>query len=65
MDITVDIITSHPQFVLLRVRTNNTKDYGWVSIVHASPSHDLHKKMYRDLDAQNLNIKGLWLSIGD
>lgn len=55
--IKVDIFMSHPQFILFNTSKGN-KDLGYVSIVYASPNHDLRKKLWSDLNAQDLNING-------
>ncbi|XP_075499925.1 uncharacterized protein LOC142538495 [Primulina tabacum] len=63
-DIHLEIVYSHPQFVLARVEGNNRIPW-FLSIVYGSPNATLRKRLWQDLTKENLNIAGPWLSIGD
>ncbi|XP_073051702.1 uncharacterized protein [Primulina eburnea] len=63
-DVTLEILYSHPQFVLARVETTNSAPW-LLTIVYGSPNPTLRKRLWQDLTKENLNIQGPWLSIGD
>ncbi|XP_073046080.1 uncharacterized protein [Primulina eburnea] len=63
-DVTLEILYSHPQFVLARVETNNSVPW-FLTIVYGSPNPTLRKRLWQDLTKENLNIQGSWLSVGD
>lgn len=63
-DIIVDLMATHPQFVLLRVAEKDSQPW-LLTFVYGSPSRQLRKKLWEDLKAQKLQITGLWISLGD
>ncbi|XP_073051225.1 uncharacterized protein [Primulina eburnea] len=63
-EIHLEIISSHPQFVLARVEGIHRSPW-FLSIVYGSPNGTLRKRLWQDLTKEKLNLDGPWLSIGD
>lgn len=63
-NILVEIMATHPQFVLLRVADRKTQPW-LLTFVYGSPSHQLRKKLWEDLRAQKLKVTGPWICLGD
>lgn len=60
----VEIIKTHPQFIFSQVQEHNNDPWG-LAIVYGSPSLHLRRRLWRDLNMENVKFNGPWLATGD
>ncbi|XP_031116716.1 uncharacterized protein LOC116020380 [Ipomoea triloba] len=60
----LDIVITHPQFVLLKVHNSNSEPW-FLSVIYGSPNGPLRKKLFEDLSQHRIGFEGPWLSVGD
>lgn len=60
----INSIHPHPQFVLVKIRQANAPSW-FCSIIYATPTPVLRKRLWQDLDHELLHIHGPWVTIGD
>lgn len=61
----VEVLHSHPQFVLARVRQPNSLSSVFISFVYGSPNRQVCKELWRDLMSSIPSRQVPWLAIGD
>lgn len=55
--ITLEVIYSHPQFILVRIKEDTTVPW-FLSLVYGSPNPILRHRLWQDLSKEKLNITG-------
>lgn len=59
----IQIIRTHPQFVVTEVRNNNKV---WnIIFVYTSPEPSIRERLWKDLRSERLNLHNEWLAVGD
>ncbi|XP_019171055.1 PREDICTED: uncharacterized protein LOC109166615 [Ipomoea nil] len=62
--LSIEILYTHPQFALLQVKETSTQIWT-LAVVYGSPNHTLRRRLFADLTAEALELRGPWLAAGD
>lgn len=63
-DYKLDILKTHPQFVLARICRNDSSPW-LLSVVYGSPNASLRNFLWQDLASNSIDLSDPWLAVRD